>query len=80
MAKFTGTFYSSLEFGHVLIIGGVTKRNAENFTLNFHSDKTSTDIPLHLNVVFGERAQIIRNTKINGELGILKKSKDLVHL
>lgn len=68
MSRFTGTFHSPLEFGHVVIIGGVTKRNAENFILNFHSDKTSTDIPLHINVVFGEKEVIIRNTKINGEL------------
>lgn len=66
MVKFVGTLHSPLEFGHVLIISGITKKNAENFILNFMSDKTSNDIPLHVNVVFGESQQIIRNTKING--------------
>lgn len=68
MVKFVGTLHSHLEFGHVVIISGITKKNAEHFILNFMSDKTSSDIPLHMNVVFGEREQIIRNTKINGEI------------
>lgn len=67
MVKFTGTFHSPLEFGHVIVVGGVAKRTAEHFIINFLSDKSSSDIPLHMNVVFGENEQIIRNTKINGE-------------
>lgn len=67
MVKFSGTLHSPLEFGHVIVISGKAKRNAENFILNFMSDKTSSDIPLHVNVVFGEKEQIIRNTKLNGE-------------
>lgn len=69
MVKFTGGFFSPLEFGQVIIIGGKIKENAENFTLNLLSDN-SLDIPLHMNVVFGENGQIIRNTKINGEFGV----------
>lgn len=37
--------------------------------MNFLSENSSTDIPFHMNVVFGDNQQIIRNTKINGEFG-----------
>lgn len=67
MVKFVGSFYSPLEFGHVFIIGGKIKDSAENFTVNLISDRN--DIPLHMNIVFGEHGQIIRNTKLNGEFG-----------
>lgn len=67
MVKFTGSFQSPLEFGHVIVISGIARQTAENFFVNFLGDKASGDIPLHLNVVFGENEQIIRNTKINGE-------------
>lgn len=69
MVKFTGTFQSTLEFGQVVIISGSIKKSAENFTLNFLSENVTTDIPFHMNFVFGENCQIIRNTKINGEFG-----------
>lgn len=68
MVKFVGTFHSALEFGQVIIVGGTIKKSAENFTMNFLSENTS-DIPFHMNFVFGDNSQIIRNTKINGEFG-----------
>jgi hypothetical protein len=68
MVKFVGTFHSALEFGQVLIISGTIKKSAENFTLNLLSENNS-DIPFHMNFVFGDNSQIIRNTKINGEFG-----------
>jgi hypothetical protein len=68
MVKFIGTFHSTLEFGQVIIVGGTIKKSAENFTLNLLSENAS-DIPFHMNFVFGENSQIIRNTKINGEFG-----------
>lgn len=70
MVKFVGSFHTPLEFGHVVIIGGKIRDDAENFTLNFLSEKNASDIPFHMNVVFGDNEQIIRNTKINGEFGI----------
>jgi hypothetical protein len=66
MAKFSGTLTANLEFGHVIVISGVIKRQAENFIVNLMSDKTSKDIVLHMNFIFGENEQVIRNTKING--------------
>lgn len=69
MVKFVGSFSSTLEFGHVIIISGTIKKSAENFTLNLLSDNSSADIPFHMNFVFGENSQIIRNSKINGEFG-----------
>lgn len=69
MVKFTGTFQSTLEFGQVIIISGSIKKSAENFTMNFLSENVAIDIPFHMNFVFGEHCQIIRNTKINGEFG-----------
>lgn len=69
MVKFLGSLHSPLEFGHVIIIGGKIRVEAENFTLNFLSENNASDIPFHMNVVFGESGQIIRNTKINGEFG-----------
>lgn len=69
MVKFVGTFHSTLEFGQVVIISGAIRKSAENFTLNLLSENSS-DIPFHMNFVFGENSQIIRNTKINGEFGI----------
>jgi Galactoside-binding lectin len=69
MVKFVGGFHSTLEFGHVIIISGHIKENAENFTLNLLGNYNAHDIPFHMNVVFGERSQIIRNTKIHGEFG-----------
>lgn len=69
MVKFTASFYLPLEFGHVVIVSGKIKEAAENFTLNLISDNNALDIPLHMNVVFGENGQIIRNTKLNGEFG-----------
>ncbi|XP_070504243.1 galectin-9-like isoform X2 [Chironomus tepperi] len=74
MVKFTGSFQSPLEFGHVIVISGIARKTAENFFINFLGDKASGDIPLHLNVVFGENEQIIRNTKINGEFGAAETS------
>lgn len=69
MVKFVGTFQSHLEFGHVVIISGKIRDAAENFILNFLSENNASDIPFHMNVVFSENSQIIRNTKINGEFG-----------
>jgi hypothetical protein len=69
MVKFVGTFHSALEFGQVIIISGRIKKSAENFTLNLLSESASSNIPFHMNFVFGENCQIIRNTKINGEFG-----------
>lgn len=69
MVKFTGSFHDTLEFGQVIIISGTIKKSAENFTLNLLSENNSSDIPFHMNFVFGENCQIIRNTKINGEFG-----------
>lgn len=69
MVKFFATFHSELSFGQVIIISGIVRKSAENFTLNLLSDKNSFEIPLHVNVVFGENEQIIRNTKLNGEFG-----------
>jgi hypothetical protein len=74
MVKFRGSFHSPLEFGHVVIIGGVTKHSAENLIIDLLSDKNTSDTPLHVNVVFGENEQIIRNTKINGEFGAAETS------
>lgn len=69
MVKFLGAFHTTLEFGHVVIIGGKIRDGAENFTMNLQSEANTSDIPFHMNVVFGENEQIIRNTKINGEFG-----------
>lgn len=69
MVKFVGSFSSTLEFGHVVIISGTIRKSAENFTLNLLSDNSSADIPFHMNFVFGENSQIIRNSKIHGEFG-----------
>lgn len=69
MVKFTGSFHSMLEFGHVIVISGQIRNSAENFTMNLLSENNAADIPFHMNVVFGENGQIIRNTKINGEFG-----------
>jgi Galactoside-binding lectin len=69
MVKFVGSFNSTLEFGHVIIISGKLKEPAENFTLNLLGDNGLYDVPFHMNVVFGENSQIIRNTKINGDFG-----------
>lgn len=69
MVRFLGAFHTTLEFGHVVIIGGKIRDEAENFTMNFLSEHNTSDIPFHMNVVFGENEQIIRNTKINGEFG-----------
>lgn len=74
MVKFVGTFHSTLEFGQVIIISGKIKNSAENFTLNLLSEKSLSDIPFHMNFVFGENCQIIRNTKINGEFGAAENS------
>lgn len=74
MVKFVGSFSSTLEFGHVVIISGGIKKTAENFTLNFLSDNSSIDIPFHMNFAFGENCQIIRNSKINGEFGAAENS------
>lgn len=68
MVKFTGSLYSPLEFGHVLIVSGKSTASAEKFVLNL-TNNNALDIPLHMNVIFGEKNQIIRNTKINGEFG-----------
>ena len=73
MVKFVGTFHSTLEFGQVVIISGAIRKSAENFTLNLLSENAS-DIPFHMNFVFGENNQIIRNTKINGEFGAAETS------
>ena len=75
MVKFLGSFYSTLEFGHVVIISGSIKKSAETFILNFLSENTSGDIPFHMNFTFGDgNSQIIRNTKINGEFGAAETS------
>lgn len=73
MVKFIGSFHSTLEFGQVVIISGTIRKSAENFTLNLLSENAS-DIPFHMNFVFGENSQIIRNTKINGEFGAAEAS------
>lgn len=74
MVKFVGGFHSTLEFGHVVIISGTIKKSADNFTLNFLSENSTSDIPFHMNAVFGENNQIIRNTRINGEFGAAENS------
>lgn len=68
MVKFEGSLHSPLEFGHVLIVSGTSTASAEKFVLNL-TNNNALDIPLHMNVIFGEKNQIIRNTKINGEFG-----------
>lgn len=68
MVKFAGSLFAPLEFGHVLIVSGKSTTSAEKFVLNL-TNNNALDIPLHLNVIFGEKNQIIRNTKINGEFG-----------
>lgn len=70
MVRFIGSFFSPLEFGHVIIVSGKVSENAENFTLNFLADKNGYEIPLQMYVLFGEEGQIIRNSKINGQLGV----------
>ncbi|CRK90942.1 CLUMA_CG004632, isoform A [Clunio marinus] len=87
MVKFTGYFHNNLEFGHVVILGGKIRETAGNFTLNLLSEDDSLDvprnIPFHMNVVFGENGQIIRNTKIHGEFGAAENASgmftNLVH-
>lgn len=79
MVKFTAGFHSTLEFGHVIIISGKTRDNAENFTLNLLGDNNAYDIPFHMNVVFGENSQIIRNTKINGEFGTAENTAGMFY-
>lgn len=75
MVKFLGSFYSTLEFGHVIIISGSIRKNAETFILNFLSENNAGDVPFHMNFIFGdEKSQIIRNTKINGEFGAAETS------
>lgn len=69
MVHFIGSFYSPLEFGHVIIVSGKVSENAEIFTLNFLADKNCYEVPLQIHVKFGDDEQIIRNSKINGELG-----------
>lgn len=78
MVKFLGTLHSTLEFGHVVIVGGKIKDAAENFTLNFLSENSALGIPFHMNVVFGENGQIIRNTKINGEFGAAENTSGIL--
>ena len=70
MVHFIGSLYSPLEFGHVIIVSGKVSKNAEHFTLNFLADKNGYEIPLQIDVLFGADGQIIRNSKINGQLGV----------
>lgn len=71
MVKFTATFHSTLEFGHVIIVGGRLTATSENLTLNLlaDDDPNPLDIPLQMDFVFGDSSRVIRNTKINGEFG-----------
>ncbi|CAO1408990.1 unnamed protein product [Diamesa serratosioi] len=69
MVHFIGSLYSPLEFGHVIIVSGKVSEKAEIFQLNFLADKNGYEIPLQIDVIFGEDGQIIRNSKINGQLG-----------
>lgn len=69
MVHFIGSLHSPLEFGHVIIVSGKVSENAEYFTLNFLADKNGYEIPLQIDVLFGAEGQIIRNSKINGQLG-----------
>lgn len=70
MVKFTATFHSALEFGHVIIVGGCVTETSESFTLNLlQDDNPKSDIPFHMNFIFGDDSRVIRNTKINGEFG-----------
>ncbi|CAO1381748.1 unnamed protein product [Diamesa hyperborea] len=69
MVHFIGSLHSPLEFGHVIIVSGKVSENAEHFTLNFLADKNGYEIPLQIYVSFGAEGQIIRNSKINGQLG-----------
>jgi hypothetical protein len=70
MVKFLGSFQTTLEFGHVVIVGGSVSENSENFILNLLSDDPKSDIPFHMNFVFGDNCQVIRNSKINGDFGV----------
>lgn len=75
MVKFSGSFHSTLEFGHVIIINGTLSKSAETFIFNLLSENESGDIPFHMNFIFGdEKSQIIRNSKINGEFGAAETS------
>jgi hypothetical protein len=77
MVKFVGAFHTTLEFGHVVIISGKIKNSADNFTLNFLSENIA-DIPFHMNAVFGDKNQIIRNSKIHGEFGAAENTSGML--
>lgn len=72
--EFSGSFCTPLVFGHVVIISGKIKEDAESLEISLAADTHNFDIPLHIEVIFGKDARIVRNTKLNNQLGAIEDS------
>lgn len=66
---FSGSFCTPLVFGHVVIISGKIKDAAKSLEISLAADTNNFDIPLHMEVIFGDDARIVRNTKLNNQFG-----------
>ena len=66
---FSGTLATPLVFGHVIIISGAIKDDAERLEINFLADTNQYDIPLHMEVIFGADPKIMRTSKLNNLFG-----------